>query len=784
MRLNQLKIGAGGDELTLGFHERLTVVGGMHAADRSGFVDLLVNALVGRGDDTTELAMVDHTGRPVTVSHDGHGLVTRTGTSDGAPVADPLESIGLTSDAFRALVHVRAEELRVITDRPDVQLPPEVSEAHAALAQADADLVAAAAARERAADLARAMAEVDGQLAGLDDARARRRFLDLLSEIDRVRAEAEAVAGGREGAEADDRLIAAAAEMAPIAHRWREIEERLLRAVEEFGDRPRLDADTLRAALAAPDHLPDDLDQLSRAVEEAERDRDRVAGRLAALAHDQLPTPSQPAVARLARADQETVWATCRAATAAVKALDHASIELGGLGSEAALVAEIETAHQAVEQAEADVENTGHTATILAGVGVVMAAVAAFLVTPLAAPAGLVPLLSALIAWHRPRRRLARAQAREQAVLESADVSSYLAFHIRRVDATLDPAIRERHAQNVARHSQTLATWMTLAGDLTPGEALELEPEVRAFASALYGLEGAAEEIETLQRELTDRAEPALDAARAALLAACAPFGTDDPVTAAETVRRLAEASDTAHRQADLEELEEDAATLRHRVGALLDAAGFADDDTALALSEFESASAAAADRARAREGSRPADVVHADLARLEARAGRERRPEWGDTIAPVTAADLDADALLARRAELEATVKDLEKRTPDLARLRDRRDTLARRVAVVEAEAGVVTHALTRADVEPQLVSRIDGCRRPGDDGNLVAFMDEPLAGLAPADKWALLSVIEEAAETVQVIYLTEDPDVIVWARRRAGTDSLTLLEPVAEPV
>jgi hypothetical protein len=33
-------------------------------------------------------------------------------------------------------------------------------------------------------------------------------------------------------------------------------------------------------------------------------------------------------------------------------------------------------------------------------------------------------------------------------------------------------------------------------------------------------------------------------------------------------------------------------------------------------------------------------------------------------------------------------------------------------------------------------------------------------------------------------MIYLTDDPEVVTWARRRVGADALSLLEPTAETV
>ena len=44
------------------------------------------------------------------------------------------------------------------------------------------------------------------------------------------------------------------------------------------------------------------------------------------------------------------------------------------------------------------------------------------------------------------------------------------------------------------------------------------------------------------------------------------------------------------------------------------------------------------------------------------------------------------------------------------------------------------------------------------------------------------MLDLVERLAEKTQMIYLTDDVDVVVWARRRSATGVLALLEPVAE--
>jgi uncharacterized protein YhaN len=60
-----------------------------------------------------------------------------------------------------------------------------------------------------------------------------------------------------------------------------------------------------------------------------------------------------------------------------------------------------------------------------------------------------------------------------------------------------------------------------------------------------------------------------------------------------------------------------------------------------------------------------------------------------------------------------------------------------------------------------------------------LPLLLDDPFSRLHGEGKWEVLEVIDRLAEQAQMIYLTDDTDVVLWARRKAATGSLRLLEP-----
>ena len=60
--------------------------------------------------------------------------------------------------------------------------------------------------------------------------------------------------------------------------------------------------------------------------------------------------------------------------------------------------------------------------------------------------------------------------------------------------------------------------------------------------------------------------------------------------------------------------------------------------------------------------------------------------------------------------------------------------------------------------------------------------LLDEPFSRLRGEKKWEVLDLVERLADKTQIVYLTDDHDVVMWARRRAASGALALLEPVVE--
>jgi hypothetical protein len=389
-----------------------------------------------------------------------------------------------------------------------------------------------------------------------------------------------------------------------------------------------------------------------------------------------------------------------------------------------------------------------------------------------------------------PMRRLAAAKARENQALKVVDANTYLAFHLRRVDAAITPGAHGRLDAMHVTHRAATARWSELTGGLSMDNAVRLEREIRAYAAALAQLGSAAGELETLRTDITDRAEPAVTRAREALVDACAVYGLDDVTVETSDAAVLEQLvleqvalGRMARAQETLVDAETDEEKLSHRLDDVLHRLGFREGTLDARVGALEWAVERAMEREEARQRARSRDEIEAELVHLQDEARRLRRPEWA-SVQPSEADGPDADELLARKAEIQAALG-VEREAPvDLERLADRHSAMERRVAALEAQVDGDHHETTinqLADVQQYLLAHLTKAGHAGPyDESVPVVLDEPFLRIASDRKWELLDMLARLGEKTQLIYLTDDPFVSAWARRRATAGVITLLEPV----
>jgi hypothetical protein len=799
MRLQQLALRVSGDGQKLRFHERLTVISGISVEDRQGVVEVILGTLAGEPTVSSELAYVGRSGQRITVDQTAEGTF-HTFHDDGTPASPPSLQLGLSVHELFKLMYVDGRQLGILQQGPSE--PKELVEARAALAALADQLETAEVARDAAESFRLELLAIDEDIRQIEIGRPRRRYARMLLELEALKREREALSGTTADAEADRAMASHLALLRPIAARWRTAARKLSDAVQAFGpERVRLDPHSLAGALTLPDQVPLRLDSLVEELAMAEAQRATLSAKLAGLMASHLESPSHPDVARLARADQHILWRVAQRAIATGAKLEAESIALGGLVTDAeaqkpAIVEEIESAHAAVELAEEVIEKR-RMGVVAAGGAAAIGAVALPLV-PFVAPLALAGSAAAAY-WSMlaPRQQLAEAQGWETDALARAGVPSYLTFHLRRMEALKDPTLRlplERAAQ---LHRKAMAEWRSLAGDMSPVEAVELEAEVRAYAASVEALDGLGDDVTETRRRLTEEIEPLVEKAREALMDVCRPFGIEHPTLAADLVRQLAEVARAARLQEALEHAEAEEAETRRVVEDVLVRLGYTDGDLGGRITAFEERAMLADQRVRDRTKARSIRDVNREIERLEALARTEHRPEFGTTFTTADGQEPDPDQLQMRR-DLTATAYHTANRlVPDIELIADRKAALERRVTFLEelhGESGVPSTSKV-AEIERYLQQRLTALRHcgpgdgaPGVGGNdseaLPLVMDECFLHLRADAKWAMLDLVDRLSAHAQVIYLTDDPEVSTWARRRSTTGAIAFLDPLRQPI
>ena len=197
----------------------------------------------------------------------------------------------------------------------------------------------------------------------------------------------------------------------------------------------------------------------------------------------------------------------------------------------------------------------------------------------------------------------------------------------------------------------------------------------------------------------------------------------------------------------------------------------------------FEWAVDRAGEREAARAAARPRDAVEADLARLDAEARRLRRPEWTN-VTLADAEEPDVASLMARRDQLTAELGAVGE--PDhgaVERVADRHAAVERRVTALELQVRE-QRGDDGADVDQLqqhlLAALTKACHVGPRDEPVPVLLDDPFLRVPAERKWELMDMLRRLSEKTQILYLTDDPFIGAWARRRADTGAITLLEPV----
>jgi hypothetical protein len=796
VRVDELVLKIADDELRVAFHPRMTVLCGLGAAERQELAESILGALTGGAEDTT-LRYVDGMGRPVTVSSGPGGSVQARHDDDGSSVPSPIDSLAASPEALRALMLVQAADLGAVVGPARDDEPRDLREARASLEEITEELQAALGEAQEAATLQGELDELDETLRTAHDGAARREYAQVLAQLERVRAEAATLQSGTGGVDADRHLLSHADRTRSLAATWKEAADAMAAAVARFGGAERLHSGDLARAAVVPDVVPADLDARVDALADAAAHRDALDHRLQALAVAKLPAPSDLVVGELGLLEQASLWTAADRLVATTEEVQRVQMSLGGLGGDEtsetpAAIEEMEVAHRDLEEAERAAE-----AVRVPGVAGTALGVTIMLAGTIGGAIWLIPLGMLIgacvgtVTLILPKSRVAKAAAIERTALDKAGVPSYLGFHLRRVDATVDPNVRGTVESSSNDLRSATAAWVALVGaEVDVRRAKELETEVQSYNAALRNLGGAADEIEQLRRDLADHAEPAVADARAALLTVVRPFGLDeadllDGSGVDDLVAGAIARGQTARTQLELEQAEGAEREAAQRLGEQLLQLGFDSGEVDARVGAVEWALTRAAEREEVRANARPKADIDAELSALQESARALRRPEWSE-VTPAEAETLDVEALEERRQKVRA---ELAVASPevDVVRLADRQAAVERRVVALEAKHGghdAAGDPGAVADIQQHLLGRLTKAGTAGPQGDAVpVLLDEVLARVPAERMWDQLDLLYRLSERHQIIYLSDDAFVAAWARQLAD-GSVMLLEPEPESV
>ncbi len=702
MRLDDLVLRIPGDEFQVRFHEHLTVLSGIGMLERQALADSLLGALTGQAENTV-LTYRDRTGRPVEIVSTGGTAACRF-LDDDSPALPLLGTVAASADALRSLVLLQAGDLGLTPSRALSDDHPELAEARATLHALTKEIEAATAGRSKRDQIRDELTAITAQIRMAEDGTARREYAGVLADLERVRAESAALQSGAAGAETDQHLLDSAEEARQLAARW-QAAAALVTRLMVHAPAERLDPIRLAEVRWFPDNAPSNLHTMLDELADARRERDRLDTRLRDLATSKLPEPSDPRIIDLATVNQAELWKAAAAVTETSQALSTEQVALGGLSSSSPdsqgvdvttldVIAQIEETHRVVEDLEALTDRRRVPTIASAGVLAVTSIIFAPS-TPIIALGLLVAAsIGAFVGLGRPMHQLIAARKQESLALANAGTPSYLAFHIRRVEASMSPGAHQRLDEVAEMHRSAMARWRDLAGLVSVDGARQIESEVRAYANALAQLGNTAGELDSLRHELSDRVEPAVARARHALVEACATYGLDDVTVETSDrghlerlVLEQVELGRIARAQEQLEEAEADEEKLANRLDDLLHQLGFRDGTLDARAGALDWAVERASERQQARVNARPRAAIEDDLTRLQNEARRLRRPEW----ASVQASDADGpdlEELVARQAQLRTQLENDGDREVviDLDRLIDRHSAMERRVASLES--------------------------------------------------------------------------------------------------
>lgn len=785
MRYEELSLPLAGGPFHLRFHPRLTILAGLSSDSRADVVDALAAASAGQVVGGT-LVYRDRDGRRVVVRDE-----SATYLDDGSP-APGLASTDADEVRARLLLHPDEMGLPVpLSPEQRVRLEAEYAAAEGEVKRAYDQLESGRRAHRQRRDLLAQLEQVEAKMAAAGGGAelAQHRYHAALAELERVRATMEAVNAPPRSLAHDERLLTAAIEAHGLADEWSHAVDRLDELLVLFNDRRPLPAARLEVLQRVPEHPPADLTACLDEHEQAAARVTQLTEELEEVQRVGSDAPSDARILALATIDQETLWFTHRRVLLANEQLEQARVAAASHGDlDPNVLAEVEQAFDRAKDAHDRVEKSSTTGLLVVSLLVCVSLLLAVadLARHIAAPGLLaVALIAAVILLLKPRLAARRADNDAQRAVEAAGAESLAELRQRYADDAPDSVAWRRADEIIDEYESSLAAWRELVGNLTVVEVGRLEPEVHRFLAASDPREQARRK-ERISSAL-ERAQTQLGHASQRITDMLAPYDltlADIPHAIGPAIHDRIRDGFTARLQLQMADAQATEHKIAVRLEELLDGLGFREGN----LEARVGALGWAIDEARQRQARRSTapsrEHLRAEIDRLQDLV-RTNQSHMDSALPLATNSPADLAALEALRAQRDALRTQLNAlRAPDLSALRIAHDRLALRLGALanELDTDGVHYA---DDTEERMVATLTNLRPSwfdASDDPMPAVLDEPFSAVPAERRGRLLNLVLTASETTQVVLLTSDPHIALWARAQAARNVLSLLEPITE--
>jgi hypothetical protein len=199
----------------------------------------------------------------------------------------------------------------------------------------------------------------------------------------------------------------------------------------------------------------------------------------------QTESHADAVVDQLSRLDQGPLWIAAERSMRAARELDEASLEMGTSADDASTIEQVEERHQRFEAAVEYHDRVRRLNLAITAVAVIGTALSLLRTNGEGASAFIVTACVSMLYAVYTRNQAVNAEEAEAEALDAAGATSYLGFHVQRVEKMMTgEQARKRVMTAAAEHRRAEESWRRMVGEVSAAWALDHYEEVSEAAAA------------------------------------------------------------------------------------------------------------------------------------------------------------------------------------------------------------------------------------------------------------------------------------------------------------